>query len=72
MVVINFAGLAAIVVINIAATAGVHAAKPGLAAGILRTCQQVGAAFGVALPSVVATARAWAPIPAALLAHRAV
>jgi hypothetical protein len=56
-VVINFVGLAAIVMINITATAGVHAAKPGLAGGILHTCQQVGAVLGVALLSVVATAR---------------
>lgn len=55
-VVVNFADVVAIVMINGAATAGVPADLQGLAGGVLNTSQQVGAAVGVAVISAVATA----------------
>jgi EmrB/QacA subfamily drug resistance transporter len=54
-VVVNFADVVAIVMINGAATADVPTGLQGLAGGVLNTTQQVGAAVGVAVISAVAT-----------------
>jgi EmrB/QacA subfamily drug resistance transporter len=55
-VVVNFADVVGIVMINVASTTGVPADRQGLAGGILNTSQQVGAALGVAILSTVAAA----------------
>jgi EmrB/QacA subfamily drug resistance transporter len=47
--------VSAIVSMNIAGTTGVETERQGLAAGLLTTSQQIGAAIGVSLSSVVAT-----------------
>ena len=66
--VINFAGLAAIVVVSIAATAGVHAAKPGsppaFSAPVSRPARRSARRWRPSWPP-----RARAPVPAALLAR---
>jgi hypothetical protein len=54
-VVVNFADVVAIVMINGAATADVPTGLQGLAGGVLNTTQQVGAAVGVAVISAAAT-----------------
>ncbi len=47
--------VSAIVSLNIAGTTGVESARQGLAAGLLTTAQQIGAAIGVSVASVVVT-----------------
>ncbi|MGA9099154.1 MAG: hypothetical protein WB392_09515, partial [Methanotrichaceae archaeon] len=47
--------VSAIVSLNIAGTGGVESARQGLAAGLLTTAQQIGAAIGVSIASVVVT-----------------
>jgi EmrB/QacA subfamily drug resistance transporter len=47
--------VSSIVSMNIAGTTGVESTHQGLAAGLLTTSQQIGAAIGVSLSSVVAT-----------------
>ena len=48
--------MSCIVSLNIAGTTGVVHERQGLAAGLLTTSQQIGAAIGVSLASVVLTA----------------
>jgi MFS family permease len=73
-------GLGAVfVAVTTAANAGVPAHQAGLAAGLLNTSQQLGAALGLAIFSALATARthhllaSGSPLPTALTAgyHRA-
>ncbi len=45
--------VSAIVSLNIAGTGGVEPARQGLAAGMLTTAQQIGAAIGVSMASVI-------------------
>ena len=68
-VVVNFADVVAIVMINVASTTGVPETEQGLAGGILNTSQQVGAAVGVAVISAVAAARTQALQSAQALGH---
>jgi EmrB/QacA subfamily drug resistance transporter len=53
MVVFNFADVAAIVMVNIAATTGIPDDSQGLAGGLLNASQQVGSAIGLAVISVI-------------------
>ncbi|HEX3012493.1 MAG TPA: MFS transporter, partial [Syntrophomonadaceae bacterium] len=48
--------LSVLISLNIAGTTGVEAERQGLAAGLLITAQQIGAAIGVGMASVAATA----------------
>ncbi|HWQ19554.1 MAG TPA: hypothetical protein VN455_07220 [Methanotrichaceae archaeon] len=48
--------VSAIVSLNIAGTGGIEPERQGLAAGLLTTAQQIGAAIGVSMASVVVAA----------------
>jgi MFS family permease len=47
--------VSSIVSMNLAGTTGIESERQGLAAGLLTTSQQIGAAIGVSLSSVLAT-----------------
>ncbi|MGW3044863.1 MFS transporter [Kitasatospora sp. NPDC001159] len=57
-VVVNFSGVVAIVMINLAATENVADQDQGAAGGLLSTCEQIGGAIGLAVISTVAASRA--------------
>jgi predicted MFS family arabinose efflux permease len=63
-IVLNFADVVAIVMINISATTGVPAASQGLAGGLLNASQQVGAGLGLAVISSIVAARIAGRTPA--------
>jgi EmrB/QacA subfamily drug resistance transporter len=56
-VVVGFGIVTSMVVVSIAATAGIGDAEQGLASGLLNTTQQIGAALGLAILVAASTAR---------------
>lgn len=57
MVVVNFSGVVALVMLNITAMHGVAAQEQGFVGGLLLTCEQVGGALGLALVAAVASSQ---------------
>jgi predicted MFS family arabinose efflux permease len=58
MVVVNFSGVVALVMVNITTMADVAPSEQGLAGGLLLTCEQLGGALGLAVIAAVANSRA--------------
>jgi EmrB/QacA subfamily drug resistance transporter len=65
MVVVNFSGVVALVMININAMANVEERDQGFVGGLLVTCEQIGGAIGLAVIAAIANGHANAPLSTA-------